>query len=183
MSVQKRKQFWVDAPLQLQILGYVLALVAASLLLVTFSVLRGLSQASQLSHQVFHSLDWVRQTIRGPLIISSCLSLLATGLLTLIWSHRFAGPLRVLSAAVLRLRHGNFTVSARVRDTDTLQETIREFTQMQDELRAWLAEDRHKAEALAHKLESLSHAASDAHKRELHAAANEAKALLKRFHL
>jgi methyl-accepting chemotaxis protein len=183
LSVQKRKQFWVDAPLQLQMLGYVLALVTASLLLVAFSVLRGLSQSSLDSHQVFHSLDWVRQTIRGPLIVSSCLSLLASGLLTLIWSHRFAGPLRVLSSAMTRLRQGNATTPPRVRDTDTLQETIREFAEMQDDLRKLLAEDRHKAEAAAKRVEALAHKVDGEDRRELHAAAGEIKALLKRFHL
>jgi methyl-accepting chemotaxis protein len=183
LSVQKRKQFWVDAPLQLQMLGYVLALVGASLLLVTFSVLRGLSQSSLVSHQVFHSLDWVRQTIRGPLVVSSCLSLMASGLLTLIWSHRFAGPLRVLSAAVSRLRQGNFTTAAKVRDTDTLQDTIREFAEMQDELRKMLAEDRQKAEAAARRVEAMAQKADGDDRRELHAAALEIKALLKRFHL
>ena len=102
MSQYKRKQFWVDASVQLQMLGYVLALVVATLLLVSFSVIRGQTQASSESRQIVHSLDWVRETLRGPLAISSCLSILAAGLLTLIWSHRFAGPLRVLSAAMSR---------------------------------------------------------------------------------
>lgn len=184
MIFHKRKQFWVDAPLQLQMLGYVLALVAASLLLVSFSILRGLTQASAQSRQIFHSLDWVRQTIRGPLVVSSVLSILASGLITLIWSHRFAGPLRVISAAMSRLRHGNFTVHPKVRDTDTLLDQVKEFTTMQDDLRALLAEDRRKAEAAAERLETLAHkAGSEAERRELHAVAIELKSLLKRFHI
>ena len=184
MSLYKRKKFWVDTPLQLQMLGYVLALVTASLLLVSFSVLRGLTQASTQSRQIFHSLDWVRQSIRGPLAISSCISILISGLLTLIWSHRFAGPLRVLSAGMTRLRQGNFTVPARVRDSDTLQDVAKEFAQMQDDLRGMLVDDRRKAEAAAQRLEALAHkTGSEAEKRELHAVAVELKALLKRFHL
>ena len=42
---QKRRQFWIDAPLQLQIMGYVLVLVTASLLLASLSVRRGLYEA------------------------------------------------------------------------------------------------------------------------------------------
>ena len=57
MSLYKRKKFWVDTPLQLQMLGYVLALVTASLLLVSFSVLRGLTQASTQSRQIFQILE------------------------------------------------------------------------------------------------------------------------------
>lgn len=184
MTFAKRKQFWVDAPLQLQMLGYVLALIAASLLLLSFSVFSGLNAASSQSHQVFHSMEWVRDALRGPMTIAALLSILAAGLLTLIWSHRFAGPLRVLSAAMDRLRHGNFTQHARVRDTDTLQDVVREFTQMQDGLRLILSEQRAKALAAAVRLESLAReAGSEAERRELHQLAADLKAIQHKLHL
>lgn len=183
MSFHKRKQFWVDAPLQLQMLGYVLVLVGASLLLVTFSVLRGLTQASAQTRQIFHSLDWVRETIRDPLIVSSCLSILASGLVTLIWSHRFAGPLRVLSAGMSRLKHGNFSVPTKIRVTDTHQELVKEFAQMQDGLRHMLQEDRERLAKAAERLHAAAgHAAGD-QSRELKAVADELKAVSTRYHL
>lgn len=148
----KRRRFWIDAPLQLQLLGYVLILVTASLLLVAFSVLRGLETASQQSRQIFHSLDWVRQTLMGPLLVSSSLSILASGLVTLLWSHRFAGPLRVLAASMARLRHGDLSVPVRIRRTDTHQDLIKEFSQMQEDLRALIDKDRTRAEALGRRL-------------------------------
>jgi uncharacterized membrane protein len=37
----KRQQYWVDAPLQLQMVSYVLFITAVSLLLTAFSVYRG----------------------------------------------------------------------------------------------------------------------------------------------
>jgi len=184
LSESKRKRFWVDAPLQLQMLGYVLALVVASLLLVAFSVVRGLTQASLESHQVVHSLDWIRETLRGPLVVSSCVAILASGLLTVIWSHRFAGPLRVLAAAMGRLRHGNLTAEPKVRTTDALQDTVRDFAHMQSGLRELLAKERHELEAVAARLDALAQkASSDGDRRELHAAAAELKSLQKRFHL
>ncbi|MDE2040443.1 MAG: methyl-accepting chemotaxis protein [Elusimicrobia bacterium] len=159
MAHYKRKHFWIDAPLQLRMLGYVLALVAASLLLVSFSITRALSMASLREHTIVHSLDWVRETMRGPLILSSCLAILASGLLTLVWSHRFAGPLRVLSAAMARLKQGNLSLSPRIRSTDTHQELVREFAQMQEGLRSLLQEDRDR---LARALEKLKAAGAQA---------------------
>ena len=81
----KRQQYWVDAPLQLQMVGFVLILVAASLLLTSFSVYRGIHEASVQSRQIFHSLEWITTALRAPLLLASAISLLACGLLTLFW--------------------------------------------------------------------------------------------------
>lgn len=180
----KRKQFWIDAPLQLQMLGYVLALITSSLLIVAFSILWGLSQRSAESKQIFHSLEWVRDTITQPLMISSVLSILAAGLLTLIWSHRFAGPLRVISAGIARLRQGNLTVPVRIRATDTHQELAKEFAQMQDQLRQMLTKDRARAERLSERLRAAAKNV-EGHKAhaELEAVARELSALGSEFQL
>lgn len=158
-TTHKRKQFWVDPPLQLQMLAVVMALVVCSLALVSFSVIYGLKEASEHSRQIFHSIEWVGDTIRPPLLLSSAISLLASALITLIWSHRFAGPLRVLSAAMGRLKNGNLSVPVRIRKMDTHQELVREFSVMQESLRALVEEDRRKAEELAKKLEEAGHKA------------------------
>lgn len=172
MTYQKRKQFWVDSPLQLQMLGYVLFLVAASLLLVIFSVLRGLSAASAQSRQIFHSLDWVRDTMFAPLLLSSILAILASAVVALIWSHRFAGPLRVLSAGFSRLRQLNLSTPVKVRDTDAHQDLVREFAESQENLRAALAAEREKLHEAAKALEHDSHAAGKVAK-ELRAALSQ----------
>ena len=146
----KRHQYWVDAPLQLQMVGFVVLLISASLLLTAFSVFRGIQESSISSRQIFHSLEWIKGALRAPLLLASAISLLAGGLVTLFWSHRFAGPLRVISAGIARVRHGNLAVPVRVRTTDAHQEFAREFQLMQDELRKMLQEDRaHLAEAVA----------------------------------
>jgi nitrogen fixation/metabolism regulation signal transduction histidine kinase len=138
----KRKQYWVDAPLQLQMVGYVLVLISASLGLTALSVWRGVQEASYESHQIFHSLEWIDGALRAPLLLASAISLLAGGLLTLFWSHRFAGPLRVLSAGIARMRHGNLAVRVRVRVTDAHQDLAAEFQKMQEELSKMIAADR-----------------------------------------
>lgn len=160
MTFHKRKQFWVDSPLQLQMMGYVLFMVSASLLLVIFSVLRGLAAASAQSRQIFHSLDWVRDTMFAPLLLASTLAILASGVIALIWSHRFAGPLRVLSAGFGRLRQLNLTQAVKVRDTDAHQELVREFAESQERLRAALAEERQRLHEAAKTLEQDSHSAA-----------------------
>lgn len=180
MAFHKRKRFWVDASLQLQILGYVLFLVTASLVLVAFSILRGLSAASADSRQLFHSIDWVRQSLEGPLILSSCTAILASGVVALLWSHRLAGPLRVLSAAFGRMSQADLSVPARIRATDTHQELVRDFAQAQKRVRDLLDEDRGKLKRVAARLRD---AADGGSKKELEAAAGEIDAILSEFRL
>ncbi len=168
----KRQQYWVDAPLQLQMVGFVLIIVSASLLLTAFSVYRGMHEASIQSRQIFHSLEWIKSTLRAPLLLASAISLLASGLMTLFWSHRFAGPLRVISSGVVRMRHGNFAIPVRIRLSDGHQEFAREFQEMQEELRRMLEADRariHAAKAhleageIAKALEELRHTCTKYH--------------------
>ncbi len=92
--------------------------------------------------QIFHSIDWVRDVLRTPLLLASAISLLAGGLLTLFWSHRFVAPLRVISAAVGRIRNGNLSVPVRVRTTDAHQDFARQFQHMQEDLRKMVEADR-----------------------------------------
>lgn len=179
----KRQQYWVDAPLQLQMVGFVVLLVASSLLLSAFSVYKGVSEASISSRQIFHSLDWIKESLRGPLTLASAISLLASGLITLFWSHRFAGPLRVISAGIARVRHGNLGVAVRVRDTDAHQDLAKEFQLMQDGLRDMIAADRgHVANAIAHIEAAEKHAHGEA-KAELEKALSELKKACAKYHL
>jgi len=150
----KRRQYWVDAPLQLQMVGFVLALIAVSLGLTAFGVYQGLSESARQSQQIFHSIEWIDDVLRAPLLLTSAISLLAGGLLTLFWSHRFAGPLRVLSAGIARVRHGNLGVVVRVRDTDAHQELAKEFQAMQDDLRKMIEGDRERVAAAVAELEA-----------------------------
>ena len=150
----KRQQYWVDAPLQIQMVGYVLVLLSASLGLTALSVWRGVQEASLESHQIFHSLEWINGALRAPLLLASAISLLAGGLLTLFWSHRFAGPLRVLSAGIARVRHGNLAVPVRVRATDAHHDLAAEFQKMQEELAKMIAADRARVAAAVASLEA-----------------------------
>ena len=143
----QRRQYWVDAPLQLQMVGFVLLLVSASLMLLAFSVSRGVQESALESQQIFYSLEWIKDAMRGPLLLSSATALLASGLLTLFWSHRFAGPLRVIAAGVARVRHGNLALPVRVRSTDAHQDLAAEFQKMQDELRRMISADRARVAA------------------------------------
>lgn len=185
MQPYKRTRFWVDPSLQLQMMGYVLLLVTVSLLLLSFSTLRGLEEAADRTRQLFFSLEWVHEAIRGPMIIASVLSILASGVVTLIWSHRFAGPLRVMSAAMARLRQGNFGTPVRVRKTDTHQDLMGEFAQMQEELRALIERDRKRTQDLAKKLDHLAEKLSSEHHahKDVEAIADDLKKIGSEFKL
>ncbi len=176
MHQQHRKKFWIDSPLQLQMMGYVLLLVTASLLLLSLSTVRGIeAAASAQAHEFFFSLEWVRGAIRAPMILASCLAILASGVVTLLWSHRFAGPLRVLSSAMARLRDGNLSAPVRIRKTDTHQDLVSEFAQMQEHLRGMVEKDRHLAHAVAKNLTHLAEKLAVEHHahKDLEAAASE----------
>lgn len=179
----KRQQYWVDAPLQLQMLGFVLFVVAASLLLTCFSVYRGVQESSAASLQLVHNIDWIKQAMRGPLLLASLISLIAAGLLTLFWSHRFAGPLRVLSAGIARVRHGNLAMPVRVRETDAHQELVREFSLMQDELRRRVAEDRALVAEAVERLEAAEDSLSGPARSEVGKALDALRKACARYHL
>ena len=154
MISQKRRSFWIDPPLQLQMVATILLLVMASIFLVTYSIFHGLVEASQATHQVFHSLDWVWETIRGPIVISSLIAVVASALIALIWSHRYAGPLRVLSAAMARIGNGNLSVPVRIRKLDTHQDLVADFAQAQQSLRDRLGADLRSLQTAAKRLKA-----------------------------
>jgi len=181
----KRKQYWVDAPLQIQMVGYVLVLISGSLSLTAFSVWRGIQEASFDSHELFHPIEWINGALRAPLILAAAISLLAAGLLTLFWSHRFAGPLRVISAGIARVRHGNLAVPVRVRVTDAHQEFAAEFQKMQEELRRMIEKDRAHVAAAVAGIEAAEKAVEDGLEPDEHLAKalSELKQTCAQYHL
>ena len=181
----KRQQYWVDAPLQLQMVGFVLLLISTSLLLTAFSVFRGIEEAWISSQQISQHLDWIKETLRAPLLLASAISLLTGGLITLFWSHRFAGPLRVISAGMARMRHGNLAVAVRVRTTDAHQDFAREFQLMQEALRLMIAADRAHVVEAASLLEEADKALSSGHeaKESIGRALDELRQACVKYHL
>ncbi len=163
MIKPQRRRFWVDPALQLQMLVLVMALVLGSIFLVAFSVLHGLEEASLESHEIFHSMDWIRATMRGSLLVSACISGLASAVLALIWSHRFVGPLRVLCAAISRLAQGDLSVPVRIRKSDAHQELIHEFAQMQERLHHSLGADLQAVETAARRLQQAASQLPEGH--------------------
>lgn len=179
----KRQQYWVDAQLQLQMVSYVLFIVAVSLLLTSFSVYRGVQESSAASLQLVHNIDWIKQAMRAPLLLASIICLIASGLITLFWSHRFAGPLRVLSAGISRVRHGNFAVSVRVRDTDAHQDLVREFALMQEDLRKLLQQDRARVQEAVERLEAAEDSLNDDARAEVGKALDSLRRAYTSYHL
>ena len=174
---QKRKMFWIDAPIQFQLLGFVLAAVSGSVVLVSFMVHRGLHAESERLKQIFFSLDWVDRTMLPPLLMSAAICVLASAVITLLWSHRFAGPLRVLSAAMHRAAEGDLSSPLRVRETDTLKNLIADFAKMQAGLREAVEADQKRLDGLGRKLHDLVESLPKDHsaRKELSAAPEKLK--------
>lgn len=185
MTSKKRRQFWIDPPVQSQILVTVLVLVTGSVLLVAYSLARGLEAASTQSGQMFHSLDWFAQSMRMPLVVSAAVAVLASGLIALVWSHRFAGPLRVLAAAMERLKNGDFVAAVSVRDNDTLKEIVDDFADMQAALRGKLHADRDRARKAAARLAEIAAGLQQDHpaRQELEGLSQEVKQVLAQYRL
>jgi len=183
MLSQKRRRFWIDPPLQIQMLATVMVLVIGSIFLIIYSVIHGLEEASLQSRQIFHSLDWVLENVRRPMLISASIAVLASALVSLVWSHRFAGPLRVLCAAFSRLSKGNFSVPIRVRQSDTHQELIKDFAQMQERLHERLSADLSSIASAADRLKALQSRLRDDHEahKEIKAVTEQLEALGSRY--
>lgn len=156
MTSKKRRQFWIDPPVQAHMLLTLLVLVTASVLLVSYSMAKGLEAAFTQSGQPFHPLDWCAQKMRLPMALSMTVAIVASGLVGLVWSHRFAGPLRVLAAAIERIKAGDLSLTLKVRDNDTLKEIVDEFSSMQQALRERIAADRDRADAVSSRLAEVA---------------------------
>lgn len=152
----KRKRFWIDPSAQLRVLMFVTGLLGISLALSYVSMDRGLEQASAQARRLYIPVEWARESLQVPFLFSSSVILLGGGLLTLLWSHRVVGPILVLTAGLRRIRDGNLKGDVRIRDTDSLKNTIEDFTTMQGMLRRHVAEDRERLASLDQRLAALA---------------------------
>ncbi|MBI4425218.1 MAG: methyl-accepting chemotaxis protein [Elusimicrobia bacterium] len=152
----KRKRFWIDPSAQLRVLAFVTGLLGVSLALSYVSMDRGLEQVSEQTRRLYIPVDWARESLRVPFLFSSAVILLGGGMLTLLWSHRVVGPILVLTAGLRRIRDGNLKGDVKIRDTDSLKDTVEDFTAMQGMLRRHVAEDRERLASLDQRLAALA---------------------------
>ncbi|MBI5882803.1 MAG: methyl-accepting chemotaxis protein [Elusimicrobia bacterium] len=185
MTSKKRRQFWIDPPVQAHMLLTVMVLVTASVLLVSYSMARGLENAFAQSGQLYQPMSWCAMKMRLPMALSMTVSILASALVALLWSHRFAGPLRVLAASIERLKAGDFLGSVRVRDNDALREIVDEFSMMQSILRGRIATDRARAQTTSSKVAEVAEKLGKDHpaRRELESIALEIKEICAGYRL
>ncbi len=175
----------MDGGFQGEILAVILLLVLATLAIAGVSVVKGLGEAASRSSVTYHSIDWTLKEIRGPLALAWVIAILAAGLAGLLWSHRLAAPLRVLSAAFERLGEGRFAGSLRVRSTDAHRALIDEFSRMESRLHTMLSEERVRAGLLSRDLDELASLREEgsAERERLLGLARDVRALLGRFQL
>lgn len=130
-----RKKFWVDAPLQLRVLTFVLILIVFSLGLAYLAANRGLEQAAAMADRTFVSVAWAQGAMRAPFAVAGAISIAAGGMITVLWTHRLIGPLMVLTAGLRRLAGGDLSRGLDLRATDVQFETTREFERLRQSLR------------------------------------------------
>ena len=136
---RSRRQFWIDTPLQLRILFFVLTLIAVSLLLAYLAASRGLEQAASQADRAFVSVSWAESAMRLPFAIAAATALIAGALITFVWAHRIVGPLMVLTAGLKRLADGDLSRGLELRDSDLRWETTEQFERLRSSLRAQAA--------------------------------------------
>ena len=181
----KRKRFWIDPAAQLKILAFVLGLLASSLVLCWLSVDRGLAQTAGELHRQYIPIDWARAALRAPFFFSGAIILLGGAMVTLLWSHRFVGPILVITAGLRRIQEGNLKGEVRIRDTDALRETVNDFTAMQAAIRRHVDEDRGRLAAIDLRIAGVAERldAQASARRELDAVREELKKLTSFFQL
>lgn len=166
-------------------LVFVLTLVIGSLLVASVSAHRGLQAASIRSGHLFHSLDWIITALRLPLATAVAFCVLSSAVLTVFWSHRFAGPLRVLTAAMAKLSEGDFTSALRIRRWDALSVLAEDFLRMQEGLKAIVAADHKNSLEISRRLTHLSHTIPEDHPSyaEIQQLAHDVKAIGSRYQI
>lgn len=152
----KRKKFWIDAPLQIKFLAFILILLSATVVVIYLSLDRGLEFTGERAKTLFIPVSQARAALRTHFILSAGISLLASLLLAFLWSHRFVGPLQVLNNAFKRIRDGDLSQEPRIRSTDILQEHVGNAIQMHRELRSQVERDRKLVRSSLEKLARLS---------------------------
>lgn len=164
---------------------FVMTMVVGSLILTSVSVQRGLQEASARSGHLFHSIDWIIEALRLPLTAAAAFCAAASAVLTLLWSHRFAGPLRVINEAMSKISQGDLTSPLKIRRWDALRSTAEDLLIMQESLKSLHKSERDKALELSSRMVSLSKSLPENHssRSELQQLAHDVKDLGSRYQI
>ncbi|MBI4052232.1 MAG: hypothetical protein HY400_06975 [Elusimicrobia bacterium] len=131
-----RKRFWINVPLQLNIVYFVSILLAITAVILFLTVNKSMIQISDKTHQIFLPIETIRRAIQLPYLFSGFICLLAAAVLTLLWSHRFVGPLKVIENALKNLSDGKYDFEIRSRETDALKDIIQLLKKVQEILKS-----------------------------------------------
>ena len=151
-----RKSFWIDVPLQVRILFFVLILISATLALAYLSVIQGLEQASFQADHAYASTSWIREALLVPFLVASTIALVGGALLAFFWAHRVIGPMMVLTAGLKRIGKGDLRDALVLRETGLRWGTIEEFSRLRESLRERIHQDRKLLAEVENRLDALS---------------------------
>lgn len=157
----KRRKYLIDREFQFKFILKFCALVAAGGLLfmaiLYFSVMQSTAVSIVNSRVVVRStadliLPILIQTVIAVTIIIS----LATIFVTLIISHKIAGPLYRFKKVIQELENGDFSSDFQIRNLDQLQELAGAFNSMIKKVREEMGQLKENSVSLKEKLEALS---------------------------
>lgn len=136
----KRRNYFIDRSFQSKfIIKFCLIVIAASLMtgVLTYYFNTGTTTVAfeNLKVVVKSTADFILPTIFFIIIIVTVFVGIATIIVTLLTSHKIAGPLYRLKAELEKMKSGNFSSPVRIRTKDQLQRIASEFDELRIELK------------------------------------------------
>jgi len=186
----KRRNYLIDREFQFKFILKFCALVAAAGLLfmsiLYFSVMQSTAVSIVNSRVVVRSTaDLILPILIQTVIVVTIIISLASIFVTLIISHKIAGPLYRFKKVIQELENGDFSSDFQIRNPDQLQELAKAFNSMIKKVREEMGQLKENSFTLTEKLESFSeHEISELKRpivRELKAISEELNKLLRNF--
>jgi len=167
--MNRRRNYFIDRSFQSKfIIKFCLLVVIASVLtwasLYYFSRQTTTVAFEHLKVVVKSTADFIMPIMLGTLIIVTLLAAAATIIVTLLTSHKIAGPLYRLKIELDKMKNGDFSSPVRVRTKDQLQNIASNFEEMRLNLKnsvKALKENWHSLNANLRKLRDTAQDASE----------------------
>lgn len=142
--MQKRKKYFIEKDFQSRFilkfcLIVIISTITVGLLLFFFS--RGSTTVAIENTKIVakNTADFMLPLILSTLIIVTVFSAFSVGLLSLLYSHKIAGPLYRLNKEIAKFGEGNLSVNFTIRSGDQLKELASSLENMASNLRGKIA--------------------------------------------
>jgi len=183
MMNQHRKKYFIDPRFQGGfILKFCLMVIAASFLvgIIVFALTGGSTTVAIENTRVFvkPTSAFILPVLGVTVLVVSAFTAAAVAVMTLVQSHRIAGPLVRINREVEALKKGGLNRDFTIRDRDHLQDLARNLGVMSDALKQKHVELNNKVHLLASFLSAREQDLSPQHREELRAILDELSEVL-----